>query len=311
MLVSVIICTHNSRLQCLQRALNALRAQTLPVQQWEILIIDNASDQPLTAVDCNLSWHPRARIVRAAKLGIAVARLRGMQEADAEILVFVDDDNMLAADYLTHAVSIGKRYPMLGVWGSGSINPEFEIQPPRELVPYLPTLRIRDVGNPLWSNVSSYAVMPWGAGQCVRPQIALAYQERFEKSKIKINGQDSKDSRPFHVGEDLEIGYVACACGLGVGIFPELKLTQLISKERLNEDYLISFREDLAVSTMLLEYTWRSRVMPNPLGGLLGVLRVVRNVLRRNGLQRRLYLADVRGQLRARALILEHTRENS
>jgi glycosyltransferase involved in cell wall biosynthesis len=311
MLVSVIICTHNSRLQYLRRALSALRAQTLPVDQWELLIIDNASDQPLTAGDCNLSWHARARIVREAKLGIAVARLRGMQEADAEILVFVDDDNVLASDYLMHAVSIGKRYPMLGVWGSGSINPEFEIQPPRELVPYLPMLGIRDVSNPLWSNVSYSAVMPWGAGQCLRPQIALAYRERFAKSKIKINGQNSRDSRPLHAGEDVEIGYVACECGLGVGVFPELKLTQLIPKERLNEDHLIRFREDLAVSTTLLEYTWRYRVMPNPLGDLLGVLRVVRNVLRRNGLQRRLYLADVRGQLRARALILEHARENS
>jgi hypothetical protein len=40
---SVVICTHNSRLIYLRRVLEALRSQTLPLEQWELLLIDNAT----------------------------------------------------------------------------------------------------------------------------------------------------------------------------------------------------------------------------------------------------------------------------
>jgi len=129
---SVIICTHNPRPHYLRRVLGALRAQTLPLDQWELLLIDNASERPLTATDWGLSWHPRARHVREEDLGLAPARLRGIREAAAEMLVFVDDDNLLAPDYLEQALRIKREWPMLGVWGSGVTIPEFEAQPADE-----------------------------------------------------------------------------------------------------------------------------------------------------------------------------------
>ena len=76
MQISVIVCTHNPRPHYLTRVLEALRDQTLPIEQWELLIIDNASHQPLTETSWDLSWHPRARIVREEELGIAAARVR-------------------------------------------------------------------------------------------------------------------------------------------------------------------------------------------------------------------------------------------
>ena len=38
---SVIICTHNPRSDYLRRVLDALKAQTLLREQWELLLIDN------------------------------------------------------------------------------------------------------------------------------------------------------------------------------------------------------------------------------------------------------------------------------
>jgi hypothetical protein len=46
--LSVILCTHNPRPDYLSRVLASLRGQTLPAEQWEFLLIDNASRQPLT-----------------------------------------------------------------------------------------------------------------------------------------------------------------------------------------------------------------------------------------------------------------------
>ena len=51
----------------------------------------------------NISWHPNGRHVREDELGLTPARLRGVAEAVAELLVFVDDDNILDPDYLEQA----------------------------------------------------------------------------------------------------------------------------------------------------------------------------------------------------------------
>ncbi len=75
--VSAIICTHNPRRDYLKRVLNALQAQTLPKDEWELLIIDNASEQAL-ATDWDLSWHPLPRHIREDELGLTPARLRGI-----------------------------------------------------------------------------------------------------------------------------------------------------------------------------------------------------------------------------------------
>src|SRR5262245_51400394 len=140
---SVIICTHNPRREYLQRVMNGLKSQTLSPRDWELLVIDNASDVPLTPDAWDLSWHPRSRHFREDELGLAPARRRGMREATGDILVFVDDDNILAADYLARAVCIGSEWPMLGVWGSGITSPEFEVEPPAELIDYLGNLALR------------------------------------------------------------------------------------------------------------------------------------------------------------------------
>src|SRR5690348_1101571 len=97
--LSVITCAHNSRDDYLMRVTNALNNQTLDKASWEYLLIDNASAERL-AEKIDLSWHPKARLVREEKLGLTPARLRGIREATGEMLVFVDDDNVLDPDYL-------------------------------------------------------------------------------------------------------------------------------------------------------------------------------------------------------------------
>jgi glycosyltransferase involved in cell wall biosynthesis len=130
---SVLLCTRNPRPEYLGRVLASLRGQTLPAKQWELLLIDNASEQPLEQT-VDISWHPRGRYIRENELGLTAARLRGIQEASGELLVFVDDDNVLTPDYLGQARTISARCPGLGVFGAGILEPEFEVQPPVELL---------------------------------------------------------------------------------------------------------------------------------------------------------------------------------
>jgi glycosyltransferase involved in cell wall biosynthesis len=300
---SVIICTHNPRPHYLRRVLAALRAQTLQLDQWELVLIDNASREALSGATWDLAWHPYAYHVREDELGLASARLRGMREARADMLVFVDDDNLLAPDYLEQALRIKHEWPMLGVWGCGVASPEFEAQPPDALRDYLNKLAIRENKVVQFSNVMPcYRAVPWGTGQCLRAQVAVAYREQFEKSSIKIKDRTGPS---FDSAGDLEIVYVACALGMGVGIFPQLKLVHLIPKERLEEDYLVKLVEGIETSIALVEYKWLFAVPSSPFAGVMGLPRVIRTVLTCKGIRRRMYLAELRSRLRARTIILK------
>src|SRR6266576_3926621 len=96
---SVVICTHNPRSDYFIRVLDGLRNQTISRDKWELLIIDNASQVPLVS-SWDISWHPMARHISESELGLTPARRRGIQEASADLIVFVDDDNVLDETYL-------------------------------------------------------------------------------------------------------------------------------------------------------------------------------------------------------------------
>ncbi len=95
--VTVILCAHNPHPGRLAQTLASLAAQTLPASDWELLVVDNASTSPLSALK-SLREFPHARVVAEIHLGLTHARLRGIAGAKGELLVFVDDDNVLAPD---------------------------------------------------------------------------------------------------------------------------------------------------------------------------------------------------------------------
>jgi glycosyltransferase involved in cell wall biosynthesis len=296
--LSVIICAHNPRPQYLRRVLEALRSQTLPKQQWELLLIDNSSSKPLRA-QWDISWHPNGRHSLESELGLSAARQCGIRESSGPVLVFVDDDNVLDVDYLSTALSIGKEWPRLGTWGSGATIPEFELQPPEAVKALLPFLALRDADAPRWGNVSASESTPWGAGLCVRREIAEAYCRLNEQSAFKIT--DRKGKSLLSCG-DVEISYVARQNGLGTGVFPELKLIHLIPKERLSTDYLLNICQASHTSYLLLTYKWCGSV-PNYPFRSRALLSVLKNWVTKRGLDRRRYFADVRAVIEARRLI--------
>ena len=298
---SVIICTHNPRPHYLSRVLEGLRNQTLPFECWELLLIDNASKDPLTSKSPDISWHPHGRLVREEELGLTSARMRGMREASAGLLVFVDDDNILDLNYLSEAVKINDEWPRLGVWGAGSITPEFEVEPAQYLKEFLDNLALREIDSCRWTNVIPCdGAKPWGAGQCVRSNIAKAYCEHVGKSPVRISDRRGTD---LASGGDIEIDYVACNIGFGVGVFPQLRLIYLIPAGRIEEDYLVRIAEGGLTSSFLLDFKWRQIVPASPFSGI-GCLRVVRNVLQKKGIHRRMYFAWLRATLGARGIIL-------
>lgn len=232
---SVVICAHNPRPDYLERTLAALRAQTLPRDAWELLLIDNASTEPLSELH-SLDWHPTGRHIRELQLGLTPARLRGIAEADGDLLVFVDDDNVLAPDFLAEAVRIGETHPFLGAWGGSALG-EFDTEPESWTRPYLHELTIREVRRPVWSsNIEDLTCVPFGAGLCIRKAVAERYAAALEASSDRKSL--GRRGASLMSGEDLDMVLMCPALGLGFGLFPELTLQHLIPPARHQEDYL-------------------------------------------------------------------------
>jgi len=259
-LFSVILCTHNPRPAYLQRVLDGLARQTLDGAQWEFLVIDNASKTPLEG-SVDLSFLQRSRMIREETLGLTAARLRAIRESTSKVLVFIDDDNVLAPDYLTHAATIEREWPVLGTWG-GQILPEFEETPPAWIRPYLPALAIREVAHDRWSNIPEEAnALPYGAGMCVRRAVAAAYAEALANDPRRV----ALDRRGASLisGGDTDLAFTACDLGFGNGVFARLQLAHLIPKERLEESYLLRLIEALSYSQAVLD-SFRGRVLMRP-----------------------------------------------
>jgi hypothetical protein len=304
---SVVICTHNPRPDYFDRVLDGLRNQTFPLEKWELLIVDNASRTPV-ASSWDISWHPVARNILESELGLTPARRRGIQEASADLIVFVDDDNVLDETYLAEAIQIGQEWPSLGVWGSGSINADFEVKPPDSLKKYLSSLALRDVASPRWANFASCSdAIPLGAGLCVRKEIAQAYCKFCDHSSIEIT---DRQGTFLLGGGDKEISFVCCSRGFGIGTFPVLKLTHLIPQHRVTEDYMVRLGEGSMVSNLLLDYKW-SNITPRTPFDLDGALSILKTLLLRRGVDRRMRFAGVRAVLKARQVIRMDLRENA
>jgi len=293
--LSVITCAHNPRPDYLGKVIEALERQTLAKDRWQYLIIDNASDQPLAnAID--LSWHPHAGHLREEKLGLTHARLRGIRESTGEILVFVDDDNVLDADYLAEVIRLAGEWPMIGAF-SGQVRPQFEETPPEWTRRYWRRLAINEFKHDSWSNISCLEqTAPNGTGLCVRRRVATEYVGYHANGKRKVV-LDRMGPSLLSAG-DLDLAATACDLGLGNGLFASLRLTHLIPKERLSEPYLLNLLEAQVVSARLLE-SFRSNGDASPKKKLKTMLADQVRPLFMNQRERRFFKAVRSGERKA------------
>jgi glycosyltransferase involved in cell wall biosynthesis len=288
---SVIICTHNPRFEYLSRVLASLANQSLSKDRWELLLVDNASEKNLSQ-EVDISWHPHARHVREDRLGLTPARLRGIQEANAQTLIFIDDDNILNLDYLQIALQIGEDFPFIGVWG-GQIFPEFESEPPEWTKTYWGYLALIEFDRDRWSNQISARLFPPGAGMCVRKSVASKYLDIVTNDPKRIN-LDRKGTSLVSCG-DIDIACMACDLGLGTGQFAKLKLTHIIPAKRLNEDYLLKLIEANGYSDVMLKSFREEIIPPAKLTWKKKILQSY-HLSRLHPRQRRFYIAYKKGE---------------
>lgn len=105
--ISVIIPSYN-RHQWLEEILASIAVQTLPFERFEVIVVDDGSEDATREVAQKAAQKPypfQLRYFYQTNKGDAAARNLGVQQSAAEFLVFFDDDIIPEPDYLANLVA--------------------------------------------------------------------------------------------------------------------------------------------------------------------------------------------------------------
>lgn len=245
--ISVAICTHNPVAATLARCLTALRAQKDIPSGTELLVVDNASQPPITLPPefASLPGFASVRIVREEELGLTHARQRALQEAQGAVVVFVDDDNFLRPDYLAVTAQFFSEHPQAGAAGGRSLG-VYETPPPAWLRTAADYLAIADHGDqPFKLNEPGWWA-PAGAGMAVRRDLAM---QAFSRPMLLSD----RRGKALSSGGDTEICYRICRQGYELWYVPELVLEHYMPAARLDPAYLLRLTRGIGQSQAILE----------------------------------------------------------
>jgi glycosyltransferase involved in cell wall biosynthesis len=97
--ITVVICAHNQA-DYLHKSLTSLASQTLPNEQFEIIVVDNASVDHTKSIIKNFETMENLRYVYEPSIGLSIARNRGWQNAQGDYVAFLDSDAIASPKWL-------------------------------------------------------------------------------------------------------------------------------------------------------------------------------------------------------------------
>lgn len=252
--VTVCVCTHNPRRDVLRRCFEAIAAQRA-ADGLSVLVVDNRSQPPLGVDDIaplTAAGLP-ARIVREERLGNVHSRARAIAESDSPWILFVDDDNELAPDYLACGLAAIGANPALGCFGGRLLLP-VGAQVPRWLHPLLSFIAIRDYGDTpdVRCEMRDGPWIPATAGAFVRRPVAERYRARVASDPVVAN-LGRKGRRGLGSCEDTLMMFGGCRLGYLSGYEPTLRLVHHLDPRRFTFGYMVRLMYGYGRSLVQLE----------------------------------------------------------
>ena len=200
-LVSVIIPTFN-RGKLLQAALESLANQTLPRDQYEVIVVDDGSIDSTPEACKGFSSRMSLKYFRIQHSGISAAKNLGVFTSTGSMLLFFDDDDVADENLVQEHLKTHQRNPQdcVAVLGYTSWAPSLQVT---EVMDY-----VTDTGRFLfsYSNLSDGQVLDftyfWGG------------RTSCKRSLLVKHGVFNQE---FHsIIEDIELGYRLSKFGLKV-----------------------------------------------------------------------------------------------
>lgn len=249
---SVIICTHNPELIIFGKLLKSLNEFIFDNSfSVEFILVDNNSNRPIeeyTIVGDFIKSKRNVQLISEKKPGLTSARIAGFKKAKYDWVVFFDDDNEPAADYLTEAVKIINRYPHAGVWGPGKIDVEFNGKVSKFALGQKELFQQRSMSETIIDNVRwEQNAYPFGTGMIVRKGILFEYNKNVLEGKYSLT---DRIGNSLISGGDIQILLTAIKMGYYAGSSPCLKLVHNIDVNKTKYKRIIKLAYSLSASAI-------------------------------------------------------------
>ena len=238
-MISVIICTYN-RERYIGEALK--RVAKTKYREYEIILVDNNStDGTAQIVKDFIKANPGVPIkyFLETKQGLSNARNRGMEEANGDVFVFLDDDSLVQGDYLKTLDDYLTLNPQADAFG-GRIEPLFDECPrPKWLCRWsMGWVSALDMGDSVHEFEGK--AFPIGANMGIRRAIA-------EKAE-PFNPDLGRKGGNMDAGEEKDMFRRIRAAGGTIWYFPELRVQHVIPEKRTTLEYVDRFADGVGIS---------------------------------------------------------------
>lgn len=225
--VSVVIPTHN-RPELLAKALDGVLDQGLAPDRYEVVVVDNASDDDTRrAVEPRLG-DGRVRYVSEPSVGLSHARNTGWRAARGRIVAFLDDDAIPAPDWLERVLEAFEgQAPPPGCVG-GRVLPIWEGPRPSWLDDaLLPGLTVIDWGPEPHRLLALEREWPVGANMAFRREV-------LEELGGFVAGLDRSGSRMLSSG-DVHMARMVQQAGHDCWYDPRIVVRHHVPRARLTK----------------------------------------------------------------------------
>jgi glycosyltransferase involved in cell wall biosynthesis len=267
--VDFVVCTRNPNPALLSIAINSIKNQS--VRYDNLIVIDNGSNPPIT--DLGINFGHGGLVFFEENPGLIHARIKGLIESSADLLIFVDDDNELASDYLEVAVDFMTSNPNVGtIGGACKLPPNYQFR--KVLGPLIEGLGIRDYGDSvLIGNSNEWGRSePIGAGMVLTREVANSFLAKYQQ--FPVVRTLGRGTRSILGGEDAYIVRCGYALGKSSAYVPQLRLTHWVGARRLRFKYLLRLSYGYGRSRVRLNNALKDSGLPtSPLMPLKGQLR--------------------------------------
>lgn len=297
--ISVVVCCFNSAGR-LSETMAHLAAQRVPPStSWEVIVVDNASTDG-TANVATAEWRRHScgapfRVVEEPEPGLSAARRKALFEARYEYVLFCDDDNWLAADYVARAFEIMQANPAIGVLGGQSTPGCGEAALPAWFYTFCGSYAVGSQG--IQSGDISQRGYVWGAAMIVRARLLRALFDHGYQPILS-----GRSGGKLRSGDDSEICKWFLLAGYRLWFDETLIFRHFIPEARVTKEYLLAVHQGFAEAAPVLRaydaFIARSRARAAVLRQPLQTLRSERAFLRTDR-RPRLYVKKVAAAIAA------------
>lgn len=142
-IVSIIMPAYRAR-DTIAQSIRSVQAQTL--SRWELIIVDDGSPDDTAQIAKDMAQtDPRICVEQRCNRGPSIARNSGVDLAQADIIAFLDADDLWAPERLAGMVDAFGQNPRAGVLFSRTRFVDAETLKPGTLTAFIPTLSATDI----------------------------------------------------------------------------------------------------------------------------------------------------------------------